>query len=144
MSATGPRYARMAIPLDLTALSLEDPAIVQAAALWDPAGAPILLVTVVGPGPHASGLVGEAQRAALQDLADEARARLGVPFQVAVLREHDPAVTGDEALEQCFAAHDIELVVIRSHAPSLSDHWLPAHGRWLATHSARSLLLLRA
>lgn len=143
MSASGPRYARMAIPLDLAELSLADPALAQAAALWDPAGAPIVLVTVVGPGPHASGLSGEAQDAALQALADDARARFGVPFQVAVLREHDPAATGDEALERCFAAHDIDLVVMRSHAPAFSDHWLPAHGRWLATHSARSLLLLR-
>jgi universal stress protein F len=143
MSAQGPRYAHMAIPLDLAQLSLEDPALAQAAALWDPAGAPILLVTVVGPGPHPSGLAGAAQNEALQGLADAARARFGVPFQVALLREHDPAATGDGALEKCFAAHDIDLVVMRSHAPALSDHWLPAHGRWLATHSARSLLLLR-
>ena len=93
--------------------------------------------------PHSSGLNGVEQKAALQALADQARARFGVPFTSDVLREADPSATCNEALERYFAAHDIELVIMSSHPPRVSDHWLPSHGQWLAAHSARSLLLLR-
>ena len=143
MSDKGAEYERIAIPLALEALSLEAPALAHAVALRAPTAAPIRLVTVVGPGPHPSGLSGAEQAAALQGLADQARARFGVPFEIEVLREADPAATCNEALERYFGAHDIELVVISSHRPRLSDHWLPAHGQWLAAHSARSVLLLR-
>lgn len=136
-------YERIAVPLALEALFLDAPALAHAVSLRAPTGMPICLVTVVGPGPHPSGLIGPAQEAALQDLADQARARFGVPFQSEVLREADPAATCNDALERYFAAHDIELVIMSSHRPRLSDHWLPAHGQWLAAHSARSLLLLR-
>jgi nucleotide-binding universal stress UspA family protein len=137
------RYQRMAIPLDLGALTLEAPALAHGAALRAETGAAIRLVTVVGPGPHSSGLNGVEQKAALQALADQARARFGVPFTSDILREADPAATCNEALERYFAAHDIELVIMSSHPPRVSDHWLPVHGQWLAAHSARSLLLLR-
>ncbi|MBL6716343.1 MAG: hypothetical protein ISQ03_08215 [Pseudomonadales bacterium] len=66
-----------------------------------------------------------------------------MPFTSDILREADPAATCNEALERYFEAHDIELVIMSSHPPRVSDHWLPVHGQWLAAHSARSLLLLR-
>jgi Universal stress protein family. len=90
MSVERAEYERIAIPIDLEALSLEAPAFAHAVTLRAAAGAPIFLVTVVGPGPHPSGLAGADQETALRSLADQARARFGVPFQSEVLREADP------------------------------------------------------
>ena len=67
----------------------------------------------------------------------------GVMFEAVVIPCSDPAADLDKSLNHWLHENPVDLVVMASHVPTFKDHIFHAHGSFLASHTDKSILLVR-
>ena len=67
----------------------------------------------------------------------------GVPFQPVMISCSDPIAELDESLNNWIHENPTDLVVMASHVPGFKDYIFHSNGGYLASHTDKSILLVR-
>ncbi len=131
-------FTKILIPVDMRHRD-ESAKSLEVAAGMTKAGAQCLLMTVANPlGKHLADTP-EQQRAAFEDFAKMSSHTHGTTFQP-VFRSHE---SPDVAILRECREQAVDLVVMASHDPRLSDHLFGSHASHIARDAPCSVLVVR-
>lgn len=136
-------YRRIMVPVDLAHIGQLDKALKTAAGLAQHYKIPIVYVGVTGASPSAVAHTPDEYEKKLKDFAVEQAAAHGVQASARAYTSHDPAIDLDGALQNAVDELDVDLVVMASHVPNLTDYLWPSHGGRLAAHAGASVFVVR-
>ena len=136
-------YNAIMIPVDLAHVDQLTKALKTGADLAKLYSARLVAVGVTGSAPSevAHNPAEYAQK--LAAIAADQSARLGVAVEAKAVTSHDPAVDIDDTLEKAADEIGADLVIMASHIPGMMEYVIASRAGYLASHSSRSVFVVR-
>ncbi|WP_298432921.1 universal stress protein [uncultured Jannaschia sp.] len=136
-------FERIMVPVDLHHAAAMEKAVAAAATLAKASGATVSFVSVTAPQPTDVAANPEAFAEVLRDFADRQAKAHDMATGAHPITSHDPRAEIDDLLARAATDLNADLVVMATHAPGIAEYVWPSHGGRLASHSDRSVLLVR-
>jgi nucleotide-binding universal stress UspA family protein len=136
-------YQTIMIPVDLAHIDALEKALATAAELARTFSASLIAVgvTATTPSPIAHNPTEFSNK--LHAFAADQSTRRGVPFTAKAVISPDPAVDIDDTLEKTANEIGADLVVMATHVPGVMEHVFASRAGYLASHSSRSVFVVR-
>lgn len=136
-------YKKVMIPVDLAHQSRLEKAMTTGADLAKHYGAELYVVGVTGTAPGAVAHTAEEYRHKLEEFASAQSQRLGIEISAHTEIARDPAAELDDVLKKAASEIGADLVVMASHVPGFTDHFITSNAGYLATHTTISVFIVR-
>lgn len=136
-------YENIAVPVDLYHMDKLEKALKVTGDLAKAYSSKVFLLAVASSAANEVSHDPEEFADRLATFAKMKEQELGVEFVGVVIPCTDPAADMDHALNHWLHDNPIDLVVMASHVPTFKDHIFHAHGSYLASHTDKSILLVR-
>lgn len=136
-------FGKILVPVDLAHRDAIEPALTVASDLARHHGAEVCYVGVTATTPGSAARTPEEYQQKLEAFAREESQRHGQKVSARAITSPDPVADLDDVLLRAIKEEDADLIVMATHLPSHLDAILPTHGGHIATHTDRSVFLVR-
>ena len=136
-------YQSIAMPVDLSHSDNLEKALKVTGDLAKLYSSKVYLLAVTASAPSSIAHNVKEFKERLDSYAKAQEGEFGVIFEAVVIPCADPAADMDKSLNHWLHENPVDLVVMASHVPSFKDHIFHSHGSFLASHTDKSILLVR-
>ena len=136
-------FSKILVPVDLAHVDQLEKALTVAADMAKHHGAGIVCLGITEQTPGAVAHTPAEYAAKLNDFAAGLADKHGVPAEALTLTSHDPTTEVKKLILKAVQDTGADLVVMASHAPSVTDYLWASHGGWVAEHGAISVFVVR-
>lgn len=136
-------FSKIMVPVDLGHTDRLEKALAIAADLTKSYQAKAYLVGVTESAPTKIAPSPDDYAEVLSMFADECSEKLGVTFATHSEISHDIAVDLDHALTRAADTLNVDLIVMASHVPGLSEYVFASNAGYLASHAHISVFVVR-
>jgi nucleotide-binding universal stress UspA family protein len=137
-------FRKILVPVDLAHRDAIEPALRLASDLAREHGAEVCYIGVTATAPGSVARTPEEYQQKLEAFAKEESQKHGQAISARAIVSPDPTADLDRDILKAIDDENADLVVMMTHLPSHMDAVLPAHGDYVATHSDKSVFLVRA
>jgi len=137
-------FKKILVPVDLAHREAIEPALKAASDLAHEHGAEVCYIGVTATAPGSVARTPEEYQQKLEAFAKEEGEKHGQAISARAITSPDPAADLDDIIIDAIDEEGADLVVMQTHLPSHLDAILPAHGGHVATHTDKSVFLVRA
>ncbi len=136
-------FKKILVPVDLAHRDAIEPALTAASDLAREHGAGICYIGITATAPGSVARTPEEYQQKLEEFAREESQKHGQAISARAITTPDPKADLDHVILRAIEDEDADLIVMATHLPSHTDAFLPTHGGYVATHTDRSVFLVR-
>lgn len=137
-------FRKILVPVDLAHRDAIEPALKLASDLAREHGADVCYIGITATAPGSVARTPEEYQQKLEAFAREESQKHGQPISARAIVSPDPTADLDRDILQAIEDEGADLVVMMTHLPTHMDAILPAHGDHIASHTDKSVFLVRA
>lgn len=137
-------FRKILVPVDLAHKDAIEPALRLASDLAREHGAAVCYISVTASAPGSVARTPDEYQQKLEAFANEESQKHGQAISARTITSPDPTADLDREILQAIEDEGADLVVMMTHLPTHVDAILPAHGGHVATHTDKSVFLVRA
>lgn len=136
-------FKKILVPVDLAHRQQIKPALTAASDLARHYRAEVCYIGITATTPGSVARTPEEYQQKLEEFAREQGGVHGQAVSARVITRPDPIVELDEALIQAIEDEGADLIVMATHLPKHLDAVMPSHGGKIASHTDKSVFLVR-
>ena len=136
-------FKKILVPVDLAHRDAIEPALTLASDLAREHGAEVCYIGVTATAPGSVARTPEEYQQKLDAFAREESQQHGQAISARAITSPDPTADLDDVILQAIEDEGADLIVMATHLPTHLDAVLPAHGGHVATHTDKSVFLVR-